>query len=180
MPIAGGAFFLFQTTAAALPSRHFDAHVCQDFECCLLSSNLIPTTEEISPMQSQSETTKLRRGTSHEDNGPHFIAWRCDRSELSIHVAGFDEQIDGEMLLSWSPEVGVEIGEAHDTRTFWRTLDAPFKGRFEEASQRRTARNRLHLRISAAISSENARILRVNWSAMSSNFLATCRNLLII
>jgi len=101
-------------------------------------------------------------GTSHEDNGPHFIAWRCDRSELSIHVAGFDEQIDGEMLLSWSPEVGVEIGEAHDTRTFWRTLNAPFKGRFEEPSQRRTARNRLQLRISAAVSSESSRILRLN------------------
>jgi hypothetical protein len=116
-------------------------------------------------------------GTSHEDNGPHFIAWRCDCGELSIHVTGFDEQTDGEMLLSWSTEVGVEIGEAHDTRTFWRTLGAPSLRRAFSAP---TARNRLHLRISAAISSENSRILRVNWSAMSSNLLATCCNLLII
>src|SRR5262249_40135424 len=47
---------------------------------------------------------------SHEDDGPRFIAWRYDRGELSIHVEGFGEQTDGEMLLSYSPEVGVEIG----------------------------------------------------------------------
>lgn len=43
--------------------------------------------------------------------GPRFIAWRYDRGELSIHVEGFGEQTDGEMLLSFSPEVGVEVGE---------------------------------------------------------------------
>jgi hypothetical protein len=47
-----------------------------------------------------------------EDNTePHFIAWRYDRGELSIHVEGFDEHADGETLASFSPEVGVEIGE---------------------------------------------------------------------
>ena len=161
-PIAGGAFFPVSNnrrSTSLAPLRR----------PCLSRLRVLPSIFESYSYHRGNFTNAITvrnheasARTSHEDNGPHFIAWRYDRGEVSIHVAGFDEQTDGEMLLSWSPEVGVEIGEAHDTRTFWRTLDAPFKGRFEEPSQRRTARNRLHLRISAAISSENSRILRVN------------------
>lgn len=51
-------------------------------------------------MQSQAEIIefpKLRR--KQDDTGPRFIAWRYARGELSIHVEGFDERTDGEMLL---------------------------------------------------------------------------------
>ena len=176
-PIAGGAFFPVSNnrrSTSLAPLRR----------PCLSRLRVLPSIFESYSYHRGNFTNAITvrnheasARTSHEDNGPHFIAWRCDRSELSIHVAGFDEQTDGEMLLSWSPEVGVEIGEAHDTRTFWRTLGAPSLRRAFSAP---TARNRLHPRISAAISSENSRILRVNWSAMSSNLLATCCNLLII
>ena len=46
-----------------------------------------------------------------DDDEPHFCAWRWGRGALSISVEGFDEFADGETLLTFSPEVGVEIGE---------------------------------------------------------------------
>src|SRR6516225_12254693 len=62
-------------------------------------------------MQSHSKVIEFPTCASHEDDGPRFVAWRYDRGGFSIHVEGFDDQTDGEMLLSLSPEVGVEIGE---------------------------------------------------------------------
>jgi hypothetical protein len=73
---------------------------------------------------------KLRR--KQDDDGPRFIGWRYGRGELSIHVEGFDEQTDGEMILSWSPEVGVEIGEPTVLVLSGEPSMILFKGRFEE------------------------------------------------
>jgi hypothetical protein len=82
-------------------------------------------------MQS-AEVIEFPKRTSHEDDGPRLIAWRYERSELSIHVEGFDEHTDGEMPLSWSPEVGVEIGEPTILVLSGEPTMLLFKGRFEE------------------------------------------------
>ena len=47
-------------------------------------------------MQSQAEIIEFPKRNT---DGPRFITWRYDRGEISIHVEGFDEQTDGEMLL---------------------------------------------------------------------------------
>jgi hypothetical protein len=83
-------------------------------------------------MQSQAQVIEFPKRTSQEDDGPHFIAWRYDRGELSIHVEGFDENTDGEMLLSWSPEVGVEIGEPTILALSGEPSMLLFSGSFEE------------------------------------------------
>jgi len=66
-------------------------------------------------MQSYSEVIEFPTHIKHKDNGPRFIAWRYDRGGLGVHVEGFDERIDGEMLLSFSPELGVEFAEPTDS-----------------------------------------------------------------
>jgi hypothetical protein len=83
-------------------------------------------------MQSNAEVIDFPSRTSHEDDGPRFIAWRYDRGELSIHVEGFDEHADGEMLLSFSPEVGVEIGEPTVLALSGEPSLLLFRGKFED------------------------------------------------
>ena len=84
-------------------------------------------------MQSQAEVIEFpKRANEQDDTGPHFIAWRYDRGELSIHVQGFDEHADGEMLLSFSPEVGVEIGEPTVLALSGEPSMVRFKGSFAE------------------------------------------------
>jgi hypothetical protein len=83
-------------------------------------------------MQSDGKVIDFPKRVSGEDDGPRFIAWRYDRGELSIHVEGFDEQTDGEMLLSFSPEVGVEIGEPTVLALSAEPSMLLFKGSFED------------------------------------------------
>jgi hypothetical protein len=83
-------------------------------------------------MQSDAEVIDFPTRVSDEDDGPRFIAWRYDRGELSVHVEGFDEQTDGEMLLSFCPEVGVEIGEPTVLALSGEPSMLLFKGKFEE------------------------------------------------
>jgi hypothetical protein len=72
-------------------------------------------------MQSAEVIEFPKRNTS---DGPHFIAWRYDRGEVSVYIEGFGEQTDGEMPFSWSPKVGVDRS-AHCPSALRRTLDAP-------------------------------------------------------
>jgi hypothetical protein len=83
-------------------------------------------------MQLQAEIIQFPKRDTGTADGPRFIAWRYDRGELSIHVEGFCEQTDGEMLLSWSPEVGVEIGEPTVLALSGEPSMLLFNGRFEE------------------------------------------------
>jgi hypothetical protein len=83
-------------------------------------------------MQLHQEVTDLPKRASHEDDGPRLIAWSYERGELSIHVEGFNEHTEGEMILSWSPEVGVEIGEPTILALSGEPSMLLFEGSFEE------------------------------------------------
>ena len=63
----------------------------------------------------------------------HYIAWRWSRGALTIMVEGFDaDNVDGETLFSFSPEVGVEIGEPTVLALSGEPSMLLFKGSFIE------------------------------------------------
>jgi len=60
----------------------------------------------------QSHANVIQFPKRSDGNDPHFIAWRWGRDALTIMVEGSDVDIvNGATLFSFSPEIGVEIGE---------------------------------------------------------------------
>jgi hypothetical protein len=62
-------------------------------------------------MQSHAQTVERPELDRQDDAGPHLVAWRYDRGGLAIMVEDLDQYCDGQVLWSFSPEVGVRIGE---------------------------------------------------------------------
>jgi hypothetical protein len=60
----------------------------------------------------QSDTNIIEFPKRPYNDGPRFIAWCYDRGALTIVVEGLDAETDGETLLTFTPEVGVEIGNS--------------------------------------------------------------------
>ena len=66
------------------------------------------------------------------DDGTRLIAWCYDRGEITIMVEGLSEDADGETLLTFTPEVGVEIGNSTVLALSGEPSMLLFKGEFPE------------------------------------------------
>jgi hypothetical protein len=84
-------------------------------------------------MQSHANVIEFSKPRSKDADGPCFIAWCWDRDAITIQVEGFDaDNVDGETLLTFSPEVGVEIGEPTVLALAGEPSMPRFKGTFDE------------------------------------------------
>jgi hypothetical protein len=81
-------------------------------------------------MQPHINVTQFPKRTHTDD--PRFIAWRWDRGALTISVEDFDDLTDGLTLLTFSPEVGVEIGEPTVLALSGEPSMLRFNGSFED------------------------------------------------
>lgn len=83
-------------------------------------------------MQPHTNVIEFPKPGSTDGDEPHFVAWRWDRGALTISVEGFDDLADGLTLLTFSPEVGVEIGEPTALALSGEPSLLLFKGMFED------------------------------------------------
>src|SRR6476469_5911786 len=67
-----------------------------------------------------------------DDDSPRFYAWRWARGAVTIVLMGFDDVTDGQTMLTFTPEVGVELGQSKVLAQSGEPALLYFKGTFEE------------------------------------------------
>ena len=69
---------------------------------------------------------------SSDDDSPSYIGWKYSDGSMRITVEGLGEHVDGETLYTYSPLVGVELGNSELLAPDGRADMIVFKGRYEE------------------------------------------------
>jgi len=67
-----------------------------------------------------------------DDDSPSYIGWKYSNGSIRITVEGVGEHIDGETLYSYSPLIGVEVGQSEVLALDESADIVVFKGNFEE------------------------------------------------
>jgi hypothetical protein len=75
--------------------------------------------------------SSTKRQSEQDDTGPHVVAWRYDRGGFAIMIEGLDQYCDGQVLWSFCPEVGFQIGEPTILALSGEPSLLLFKGDFE-------------------------------------------------
>src|SRR5262249_44838444 len=61
-------------------------------------------------MQPHTNVTNFPNTDNTDDADPTFVAWKYEDAAMIVPVEGFDQDVDGETLLTFTPQVGVERG----------------------------------------------------------------------
>src|SRR5262249_24791703 len=61
-------------------------------------------------MQPDTNVINFPNTDNTDYDGPTFVAWKFDDGAIIITVEGFDQDVDGETLLTFTPQIGVERG----------------------------------------------------------------------
>ena len=67
-----------------------------------------------------------------DDDGPRFYAWRWARGAITVTIMGLDDLTDGETMLTFTAEVGVEMGQSKVLALSGEPTMLHFKGIFAD------------------------------------------------
>ena len=88
--------------------------------------------EVFQTMHSPTNVIKSPKRDRTDGDSPTFYAWRWARGVITITIMGLDDLTDGETMLTFSPEVGVELGQSKVLALSGEPMMLHFTGTFAE------------------------------------------------